>query len=70
MADYDIENKNTTLIWAFGQVYPDYSHWRLSEDEFNKTQNQRFFPVDQLKYHGNKNRGVTSINFFEADSGK
>ena len=68
-ADYDIENEDLTLIWAFGQVYPEYHHRLLSDAEFNNTQNQRFFPVDQLKYHGGKNRGGTIINFFEADNG-
>ena len=69
-ADYSIENKDMVLIWAFGQVSPEYSHWSLSDAEFNLTQNQHFFPIDQLKYHGNKNRGATTINFFEVDSGK
>ena len=68
-ADHNIENENTTLIWAFGQVSPEYHHRFLSDQEFNITQNQRFFPVDQLKYHGGKNRGATTINFFQGDTG-
>ena len=68
-ADHNIENKNTTLIWAFGQVSPEYHHRFLPDQEFNITQNQRFFPVDQLKYHGGKNRGATTVNFFQGDTG-
>ena len=54
------------LIWAFGQVYPEFNHKSLTDAEFTTAQNQRFFPVDELKYHGNKNRGLSTINFFEA----
>ena len=54
------------LIWAFGQVYPDYHHRSITEEEFSTEQNQRFFPVDELKYHGGLNRGKTTINFFDA----
>ena len=68
-ADHDIENENVTLIWAFGQVSPEYHHRFLAAQEFNITQNQRFFPVDQLKYHGGKNRGTTTINYFQGDTG-
>ena len=68
-ADHDIENGNVTLIWAFGQVSPEYHHRFLIDQEFNVTQNQRFFPVDQLKYHGGKNRGATTINFIQGDTG-
>ena len=69
-ADHSIENKEMIVIWAFGQVYPEYNHFLLSMDEFNMTQNERFFPVDQLKYHGSKNRGTTALNFFDEDDGK
>ena len=68
-ADHNIENQDTLLIWAFGQVSPEYHHRFLTDAEFNVTQNQRFFPVDQLKYHGGKNRGATTINFFQGDTG-
>ena len=54
------------LIWAFGQVYPDFNHKFLADAEFTTAQNLRFFPVDELKYHGSENRGMTTINFFEA----
>ena len=53
------------LIWAFGQVSPEYNHRSLSDDEFTTAQNERFFPVDELKYHGGENRGKTMLNFFE-----
>lgn len=65
-ADYNIENEDMFLIWAFGQVSPEYNHFSLSEAEFTTAQNQLFFPVDELKYHGRVNRGKTTINFFEA----
>ena len=69
-ADHNIENENTHLIWAFGQVSPEYHHRFFTDAEFNVTQNQRFFPVDQLKYHGGKNRGATTINFYQGDTGR
>ena len=65
-ADHDIENANMVLIWAFGQVYPDFNHKFLTDAEFTTAQNLRFFPVDELKYHGSENRGMSTINFFEA----
>ena len=55
------------FIWAFGQVYPEYNHRLLTDDEFTTAQNQRFYPVDELKYHGSHDhRGMITINFFEA----
>ena len=51
------------LIWAFGQ---DFNHKFLTDAEFTTAQNLRFFPVDELKYHGSENRGLSTINFFEA----
>ncbi len=29
-ADYNIQNKDMVLIWAFGQVYPEYNHQMLN----------------------------------------
>ena len=69
-ADHSIENKEMMVIWAFGQVYPEYNHFLLPLDEFSVAQNERFFPVDQLKYHGSKNRGTTALNFFDEDNCK
>ncbi len=66
-ADYVIEDKVSILIWSFGQVSPEYNHRRLTDAEFTLAHNERFFPVDTLKYHGGNNRGVTTINFFNED---
>ena len=64
MADHDITNAQMVLIWAFGQVYPDYYHWPSSGIEAGTVQNDRFYKPDELKYHGTRNRGATTINFF------
>lgn len=64
-ADHDIVNEDMVLIWAFGQVSPDYNHRSLTDEEFTTAQNEVFFPVDELKYHGGLNRAATMINFFE-----
>lgn len=52
------------LIWSFGQVYPDYFHWPGSGIEAGSAQNGRFYMPDELKYHGTRNRGATTVNFF------
>ena len=52
------------MIWAFGQVFPDYFHRPWSGIEAGTAQNARFYSEDELKYHGTRNRGATSINFF------
>ena len=52
------------MIWAFGQVFPDYFHSPRSGIEVGTIQNDRFYQPDELKYHGTRNRGVSSINFF------
>ena len=52
------------MIWAFGQVFPDYFHSPQSGIEAGTAQNDRFYSEDELKYHGTRDRGVISINFF------
>ena len=63
-ADHSIENELTHVIWAFGQMYPDYFHRPWSGIEAGTAQNDRFYQEDELKYHGTRDRGATSINFF------
>jgi len=45
-------------------VFPDYFHRPWSGIEAGTVQNDRFYQADELKYHGTRNRGATSINFF------
>lgn len=64
MADHPIDNELTHVIWAFGQVFPDYFHSPQSGIEVGTAQNDRFYQPDELKYHGTRDRGATRINFF------
>ena len=57
-----------SVIWSFGQVYPDYFHNPGSGIEAGTVENTRFYQPDEIKYHGSRNRGATSINFFDVDS--
>ena len=57
-----------SVIWSFGQVYPDYTHSPSSGIEAGTAENDRFYQPDEIKYHGSRNRGTTSINFFDVDS--
>ncbi len=56
-----------SVIWSFGQVYPDYFHFPSSGIEAGTVSNERFYKPDEIKYHGTRNRGATSINFFDVD---
>lgn len=62
VADHKIDGL-MVVIWSFGQVYPDYNHWPASGIEAGTAQNERFYQPDELKYHGSRNRGGTTINF-------
>ena len=42
-----------------------YSHSPASGLEAEQPSIPDFYREDELKYHGKKNRGATSINFFE-----
>lgn len=68
IADHTIENELMSVIWSFGQVYPDYAHSPGSGIEAGTATDTMFYLPDELKYHGIDNRGTASINFFEADS--
>ena len=67
-ADHNITNQLMSVIWSFGQVFPDYFHNPGSGIEAGTVQNTRFYQPDEIKYHGSRNRGATSINFFDTDS--
>ena len=56
------------VVWSFGQVYPDYFHWPASGIESGTAPNDRFYLPDEMKYHGTRNRGAVSINFFGKSS--
>ena len=56
-----------SVIWSFGQVFPDYVHNPGSGIEAQTVGNTRFYQPDEIKYHGSVNRGTASINFFDAD---
>lgn len=53
-----------SVIWSFGQVYPDYTHSPGSGIEADTAKDTMFYLPDELKYHGITNRGSTSINFY------
>ena len=63
-ADHAISNSIMRLIWSFGQVYPDYFHSPNSGIEAETVTNTRFYQPDEIKYHGSRNRGAASVNFF------
>jgi len=63
-ADHSVTNQLMNIIWSFGQVYPDYFHSPGSGIEAGTAQNNRFYQPDEIKYHGGRNRGATSLNFF------
>lgn len=63
-ADHTITDGLLRVIWSFGQVYPDYFHFPSSGVEAGTVKNERFYQPDELKYHGSRNRGATSLNFF------
>lgn len=69
VADHSISNQLMSVIWSFGQVFPDYFHNPGSGIEAGTVSNTRFYQPDEIKYHGTRNRGATSINFFDMDSG-
>ena len=64
VADYNVEREAMQVIWSFGQVYPDYFHFPNSGIEVGTFRIDRFYQPDELKYHGTRNRGATTINFF------
>ncbi len=66
-ADHDITTQIMNVIWSFGQVYPDYFHFPSSGIEAGTASIERFYQPDEIKYHGTRNRGATSINFFDVD---
>ena len=68
-ADHTITNQLMSVIWSFGQVFPDYFHNPGSGIEAGTVSNTMFYQPDEIKYHGTRNRGSTSINFFDVDSG-
>ena len=49
-------------------MYPDYFHWPASGIEAGTAQNNQFYQPDEIKYHGTRNRGATSINFFDQNN--
>lgn len=68
LADHDISTQLMSVIWSFGQVYPDYFHFPSSGIEAGTVSNERFYKPDEIKYHGTRNRGSASINFFDVDT--
>ena len=63
-ADHDISDRLMRVIWSHGQVFPDYFHWPRSGIEAGTAPNEQFYQPDEIKYHGGRNRGATSLNFF------
>ena len=63
--DHDILNENMHVIWATGQEPGDYTHRPSSGFEKGSPSVPDFYKPDELKYHGKKNRGIVTMNFFE-----
>ena len=66
--DHEIVNEDMHVIWAVGQEPGEYSHVPKSglEEKSEGTPSiPDFYRPDELKYHGRKNRGIVSMNFFE-----
>ena len=66
--DHEILNEEMHVIWAVGQEPGDYSHIPKSGLEHSPDGTPSildFYKPDELKYHGKKNRGMLSMNFFE-----
>ena len=66
--DHEILNEEMHVIWAVGQEPGDYSHIPKSGLEHSPDGTPSvldFYKPDELKYHGKKNRGIVSMNFFE-----
>ena len=63
--DHSIVEEEMHVIWATGQEQGMYSHSPASglESKAEEPSQPDFYKDDELKYHGKKNRGVTSINF-------
>ncbi len=64
LADHSITDDLHHVIWSFGQVWPDYTHNPGSGIEAGTAANDRFYQPDEIKYHGSRNRGAATINFF------
>ena len=52
------------VIWSFGQDTDDFFHRPDSGLEVGTASNTMFYKPDEIKYHGGRNRGATSLNFF------
>lgn len=68
-ADHGITRSQMHFIWSMGQVFPDYFHRPSSGVEVGTADNQRFYMPDEIKYHGTRNRGATTLNFYGAWEG-
>ena len=53
------------VIWALGQEPGNYAHSPKSGLEEGTPSIRDFYRADELKYHGNKNRGVVTMNFYD-----
>ena len=65
--DHEIVNEEMHVIWAVGQEPGEYSHVPKSglESPAGTPSIPDFYKPDELKYHGKKNRGMLSMNFYE-----
>ena len=64
-SDHAIVDANMHVIWALGQEPGDYVHIPKSGLEKGSPSIPDFYRPDELKYHGKRNRGVLSMNFFD-----
>ena len=64
-SDHAIVDANMHVIWALGQEPGNYAHSPKSGLEEGTPSIRDFYRADELKYHGNKNRGVVTMNFYD-----
>ena len=64
VADHPITRSQQQVIWSLGQVFPDYFHRPGSGIEAGTAEDKMFYKRDEIKYHGTRNRGATTANFY------
>lgn len=66
-SDHSIVDDDMHVIWALGQEEGMYHHAPASGLEAETPSIPDFYRPDELKYHGRRNRGTTSLNFYEEE---
>ncbi|VDK17311.1 unnamed protein product [Anisakis simplex] len=62
-SDHPLGPGELFVIYAKGQTSESFSHYPKSALETGNYSDHDFYKIDQLRYHGSKNRGVKRIEF-------